>query len=94
MQCTAISPSCSENKTVRELYLERHMSDCHLDVFSVCQEGEMLVRSMVVDVEEGEGVCECDGEREVVESPSYQPFTQLCGCMCTCVGRSRVFCEM
>ena len=78
MQCTAISPSCSDNKTVRELYLERHMSDCHLEVFSVCQEGKMLVKSMVVDVEEGEGVCECDGEREVVELPSSHPFVYMC----------------
>lgn len=41
---------------MRELYLDRHMSDCHLEVYSVCQEGEVLVRKMTVDVDDGEGV--------------------------------------
>jgi len=31
------------------------MSDCHLEVYSVCQEGEVLVRKMKVDVDDGEG---------------------------------------
>ena len=46
----------SENDTVHELYLDRHMSNCHLEVYSVCQEGEVLVRKMKVDVDDGEGV--------------------------------------
>ena len=66
MQCTAISASCSENDTVRDLYLNRHMSDCHLDVFCVCQEGEVLVKRTVVDVEEGEDVCEGECKCECV----------------------------
>jgi len=32
------------------------MSNCHLEVYSVCQEGEVLVRKMKVDVDDGEGV--------------------------------------
>ena len=51
----------SENDTVRELYLDRHMSDCHLEVYSVCQEGEVLVRKMTVDVDDGEGSTVCKG---------------------------------
>ena len=44
---------------MRELYLDRHMSDCHLEVYSVCQEGEVLVRKMTVDVDDGEGSTVC-----------------------------------
>jgi len=44
---------------VRELYLDRHMSDCHLEVYSVCQEGEVLIRKMAVDVDDGEGSTVC-----------------------------------
>ena len=44
----------SDNATIREMYLHQRMSDCHLELLAVCQEGELTLKSMAVDIDDGE----------------------------------------
>ena len=44
---------CSENKTVFEQFKEREMSNCHLEIYQVCQEGHQLVKYVELDFDEG-----------------------------------------
>ena len=46
----------SDNETIRELYMHQRMSDCHLEVYSVCQEGEIVVKKLTVDVDDGKSI--------------------------------------
>ena len=45
----------------------RRMSDCHLEVYSVCQEGVLLLKNMTVEFD--------DGERGQLEGPLRDPCT-------------------
>ena len=44
----------SDNATIREMYLHQRMSDCHLELLAVCQEGELTLKSLAVDIDDGE----------------------------------------
>lgn len=49
-------PSASNtfNQSIRELYTHKRMDDCHLEIFSICQEGVISIREMKIDFDDGE----------------------------------------
>ena len=44
---------CSDNETMYEMFKDREMSNCHLEIYQVCQEGHQLVQYVELDFEEG-----------------------------------------
>ncbi len=43
----------SDNETIRELYMHHRVSECFLELYSVCQEGRVEVKRMNVDFDDG-----------------------------------------
>ena len=45
---------CSDNETVLNEYRDREMSQCHMELYQVCQGGHQLVRKIELDFDEGQ----------------------------------------
>ncbi len=41
------------NNTVREFFSHQRMEDCHLEIFSMCQEGMISINEMKIDFDNG-----------------------------------------
>ena len=53
--CVCMCCVCfSDNETVRSMYRDREMSECHMEIYQVCQEGHQLVKKIELDFEEGQ----------------------------------------
>ncbi len=40
------------NNTVREFFSHQRMEDCHLEIFSMCQEGMISINEMKIDFDD------------------------------------------
>ena len=50
---TIVCVCCSDNETIMKEYRDREMSECHMEIYQVCQEGHQLVKKLELEFDEG-----------------------------------------
>ena len=47
---------CSDNATLQQEYLSHGMSECHMEIYLVCQGGHQLVKKIELEFDEGQQI--------------------------------------